>query len=371
MDVLDILKELVKEKYYIGMPSNENIIRVLLKYFSNAKDIQLVPDSEGLKHLLIGLNCELNNLDNAILLSGHLDTIKPEESWNIDSHIEDGKLYGLGSSDMKAFFAALIANNEAISNLDVPTILSITFDEETLGNGIKAITEELKKRNINCDYALIGEPTKNNVVTSSRGNSVYVVQTIGKACHSMNPENGINALYPMANLIGFIETLNEKYKGIISLNPILSEGGVMPNQVCGQATMKLSIRTSNIALRDHVFEEVKEKLAELAKKYGVDTKAFPVFELKPFEYRESEINNSLLTTFNKKEEAYLATTEAGEIQFIGIENITIMGPGDLNLAHKENEFCDISLLLEYSKMLPDMMDIAVKNIINNKKGRTV
>ena len=250
MDVLNILTELVKEKYYIGMPSKEKLIRTIIGYFSNAKDIQLVPDSEGLNHLLIGLNYKLNNLDNAILLSGHMDTIKPDKNWNIDPYIEDNKLFGLGSTDMKAFFAALIVNKENISNLSVPVILSITFDEETLWNGIRAITNELKKRNINCSYALIGEPTENNVATGSRGNSVYVIQTIGKVCHSMNPENGINALYPMANLIMFIEMLNEKYKGIISLNPILSEGGVMPNQVCGQATMKLSIRASNITLRN-------------------------------------------------------------------------------------------------------------------------
>lgn len=371
MDILDILTELIKEKYYIGMPSNEKLIRTLLKYFSNAKDVQLVPDSEGLNHLLIGLNCELNNLDNAILLSGHMDTIKPDESWDVDPHIEDGKLYGLGSTDMKAFFAALIVNNEIVSNLDVPTVLSITFDEETLGNGIRTITEELQKRNINCTYALIGEPTENNVVTSSRGNSVYIIQYIGKACHSMKPENGINALYPMANLIMYIEMLNEKYKGIISLNPILSEGGVMPNQVCGQATMKLSIRTSNISLRNQVFQEIKEKLDELAKQYCVDTNAFPVFELKPFERRENEINETLISYFNKKEEEYLATTEAGEIQSIGVENIAIMGPGNLNLAHKENEYCDISLLLEYSRMLPDMLDIIVEKIKNNKKGHVI
>ena len=132
MDVLNILTELVKEKYYIGMPSKEKLIRTIIGYFSNAKDIQLVPDSEGLNHLLIGLNYKLNNLDNAILLSGHMDTIKPDKNWNIDPYIEDNKLFGLGSTDMKAFFAALIVNKENISNLSVPVILSITFDEETL-----------------------------------------------------------------------------------------------------------------------------------------------------------------------------------------------------------------------------------------------
>ena len=224
----------------------------------------------------------------------------------------------------------------------------------------------MKKRNINCSYALIGEPTENNVVTSSRGNSVYVIQTIGKACHSMNPENGINALYPMANLIMFIEMLNEKYKGIISLNPILSEGGVMPNQVCGQATMKLSIRASNITLRNQVFEIIKKKLDELSEKYGINSKAFPVFELKPFERRESEINETIISHFNKQEEEYLATIEAGEIQNIGINDITIIGPGNLNLAHKENKYCDISLLLEYSKILPDILSVTVEKIENIK-----
>ena len=369
MDEVNTLIRLIKEKYYIGMPSNESMIKLLSEYFSNAKSIQLVPDKEGLNHMLIGLNCELENLDNVILLSGHMDTVKPDDSWDIEPRVENGKVYGLGATDMKAFFAALIANKDEISNLGVPVVISITFDEETLGNGIKAITEELKKRNITISYSLIGEPTKNNLVTSSRGNSVYVIQTIGKTCHSMNPENGINALYPMAHLITFIEELNGRYNGIVSLNPVLSEGGIMPNQVCGLANMKLSIRTSNSVLKDLILKEIEEKLEELSKEYGVETKAFKVFELKAFGRNDSVINQTLIATLNKAEEEYLATTEAGEIQDMGIGNITIMGPGDLSLAHKENEFCGVTELLEYSKTLPKVLNIAAKIIKDNyKKG---
>ena len=362
MNVVEILKELIKEKYYIGMPDNQSIIQMLLNYFSGAKEVKIVTDSNGLNHLLIGLNCELHDLDHAILLSGHMDTIKPGESWDTSPRVEDGKVYGLGSTDMKAFFASLIANKDEIMGLGLPVVISITFDEETLGNGIVAIVEELKKCNIHCDYALIGEPTENQVVTSSRGNSVYVIKTIGKACHSMRPENGINALYPIAQLVLFIESLNEKYKGIASLNPILSEGGTMPNQVCGLATLKLSIRTSSTTLRDQIIGEVSDKLNELSQQYQVETVMIPVFELKAFERRESKINSAIMTEFQKSEDEYMATTEAGEIQSMGIKEITIMGPGDLNLAHKENEYCDLALLLEYSEMLPSILKMIVEKI---------
>ena len=367
MDVISILVELIKEKYYIGMPSNSNLINKLLEFFSGYRDVQLIPDSEGLNHLLIGLNCQLNNIDNAILLSGHMDTIKPDDSWNIDPHVDNDKIYGLGSTDMKAFFAALIVNKDILLNSEIPIMMSITFDEETLGNGIKAIIEELKKRNINISYALIGEPTRNDIVTSSRGNSVYVIQTIGKSCHSMNPENGINALYPMSHLISYIEELNETYSGLLSLNPVLSDGGKAPNQVCGFANMKLSIRSSNVDMREQVLKKIQSRLKELSEKYHIDTRIFPVFELKAFEQRKSDINDSLLETLDKPEGEYLATTEAGEIQSMGVGDITIIGPGDLALAHKENEFCDISQLLEYSKLLPSILGI-VQSKINEKNG---
>jgi len=362
MDVLQIAKDLINTKFYQGMDNTE-LVNLLCSYFSEAKEIVTIKDRNGLTNLLIGLNCNLENLDDAIMLSGHMDTVKPGEGWETDSLIDGDKLYGLGSTDMKSFFASVIINLHELKNLDVPIFLGITADEETFGEGIKVLTDEMKKRNINPKYALIGEPTENTVITSNRGNYVYIISLTGKECHSMKPENGINALYAASHVINHIEQLSEYYSDCASLNPIIVEGGKMPNQICGNCLMKLSIRTASLEVHDKIKESIDTKLEEIAERYKLPNFVFEkVFELSAFEKRDSDINNMLCNFLNSDEGEYLACTEAGELQKYGIPNISIIGPGNLNLAHKQNEYCSVSQLKYYSEKLPDMLKEASKKL---------
>ncbi len=369
MNVVEIAKQLVNTKFYQGI-SNEALLNVFNSYFQDATEIAKVQDENGLTHLVVGMNCHLQDLDHAILLSGHMDTVKPGENWDTEAKVEGDLLYGLGSSDMKSFFAAVIHNFEEIKNLETPVVLSITSDEETLGEGIKAVTSFMEEKNIHPQYALVGEPTKNQVITSNRGNYVHVLSLTGKECHSMNPSNGINALYAASHIIGHIEKLEEVYKGRATLNPILVEGGKMPNQVCGKCLMKLSIRTSSSKIHTEIEDAIATKVEEIAKQYQLPAFSFEkVFELSAFEQKPSDINNFLCDYLNTSEGEYLATTEAGELQKYGIENITILGPGNLDLAHKQGEYCACSQLKFYDENLPKMLqEISKKMDIQNEKG---
>ena len=99
--------------------------------------------------MLIGVNHKLRDIEDSIILSGHIDTVRESEGHNCNVIINGNNLKGLGISDMKSFVATIIANLDYLKSLDIPVIISLTSDEEHYLIGIQQIISELKNRNIN------------------------------------------------------------------------------------------------------------------------------------------------------------------------------------------------------------------------------
>jgi acetylornithine deacetylase len=115
MKELDYLKKLVSIKSF-DIYENREIIEYLYKEFSKYAEeiIVLKNDNNDKRNLLISLNVDLKNISNAVVLSGHIDTVPANEKEYITNPyqpvVKNGKLYGLGSIDMKSFFACILAN---------------------------------------------------------------------------------------------------------------------------------------------------------------------------------------------------------------------------------------------------------------------
>ena len=125
MTNLKYLKELIETKSF-DTKNNEKIVEYLMKSFGTcSKEIIKINNNLNDKNnLLIGLNCNLKNLNDAIILSGHMDTvIADESSYKTNPYsatiIEDN-LFGLGSIDMKSFFATILNNIKELKNLNSP-----------------------------------------------------------------------------------------------------------------------------------------------------------------------------------------------------------------------------------------------------------
>ncbi|MDE9590676.1 M20/M25/M40 family metallo-hydrolase, partial [Xenorhabdus bovienii] len=104
----------------------------------------------------------LGSGSGGLLLCGHTDTVPFDEGcWTQDPFTlteRDGKLYGLGTADMKGFFAFII---DAVRDIDVsklshPLYILATADEETSMEGARYFAANA---NIRPDFAIIGEPT--------------------------------------------------------------------------------------------------------------------------------------------------------------------------------------------------------------------
>ncbi|MCK5335920.1 MAG: M20/M25/M40 family metallo-hydrolase, partial [Gammaproteobacteria bacterium] len=161
----------------------------------------------------------LGSGSGGLVLSGHTDTVPCDESLWSSSPFElaerDNRLYGLGTSDMKAFLALAIeaATSFDASQFQQPLIILATADEETSMAGAKAIAEKGYPK---ARFAVIGEPTSLKPVRAHKGMMMEAIRLTGQAGHSSNPALGHNALEAMHQVIGELmkwrEELQAKHK---------------------------------------------------------------------------------------------------------------------------------------------------------------
>lgn len=168
-----------------------------------------------------------------VLFDAHIDTVPVTDpsKWKhrpFGAEIEDGKIYGRGTSDMKGALSAMIAAVGSFSrklkkNFNGEIYISGVVHEECF-EGVAA--RKISQR-VNPDIVIIGEASNLNVKCGQRGRAEVVVETFGKSAHSANPEKGVNAVYKMMNLVNEIQKLNSPQhdilgKGILELTDIKS-----------------------------------------------------------------------------------------------------------------------------------------------------
>lgn len=174
-----------------------------------------------------------NRPGKTILLDGHIDHVDVIDvgEWSHDpfgGEIDQGRIYGRGTSDMKGSVTAMIS---AVAYFAEDTgrdfageiCVSCTVHEECFeGVSSREITRLAKP-----DFVIVGEATSTTVKIGQRGRAEVVVETEGVSCHSSNPDKGVNAVYHMMAVIEEIRRIvpNEHPilgKGILELTDIIS-----------------------------------------------------------------------------------------------------------------------------------------------------
>lgn len=354
---LKYLSELVSIQSYGKIDKNHAIIKYLKEAFSDCNEIKELEDSNGNVHLLIGVNHDVSNIDNAIVLSGHIDTVMESEGHSCSISLVSNIISGLGTSDMKSFFATIIANLDYLKNLDIPVVISITSDEETNLKGISKVIKELKIQNVIPSLVIVGEPTDLDYYISSRGNSVYVDVMSGIACHSGTPELGINAIELSAKFIMEIQKMSKQYEKEASICITSIKGGKSPsNVVPDESSLCFGVRTSNSKVLDTIYNYLVNKHAEISKNYG-ESAFFNVVDIPPFERKDNEFINEQAALKNKNIVDARYATEAGYFQ-VAYPNSTILiyGPGCPENIHKPGESISINNLYQYQEEMIDFIN---------------
>ena len=224
--------------------SNESLINLLAGWFRDLGfnvEIQPVPDTRHKFNLLASTGHGAGGL----LLAGHTDTVPFDDGrWTRDPFTlteHDNKLYGLGTADMKGFFAFIL---DALRDVDVTTLkkplyILATADEETSMAGARYFAETTRLRP---DCAIIGEPTSLQPIRAHKGHMSNAIRIQGQSGHSSDPARGVNAIELMHDAIGRImqlrDLLKERYHfeaftvPYPTLNLGAIHGGDASNRIC-------------------------------------------------------------------------------------------------------------------------------------------
>ncbi|WP_087973276.1 M20 family metallopeptidase [Oceanobacillus rekensis] len=210
-------------------------------------------------HMLV---CEIGQGKNTIVFNGHIDVIEAEDR-QFKAYINDGKMYGRGSVDMKAGVATMMETVAQLKNhnLKSKVMLQIVPDEETGGsNGTKYLTEN----GYLGDFIICGEPTNMGIAIQSKGVLQLDFVIEGKPAHGSRPWEGDNAitkafyLYEEILELPFAEETSPPMYDKPSINLAKIHGGTVYNKVPESCKMSLDIRYLPEQSPDEIFKQIQE-----------------------------------------------------------------------------------------------------------------
>ena len=225
--VIDLCRDLIAIRSYSG---EEEGVALRLREFCLSQGFdEVYTDEYG--NLIATIKG--NRPGPTILFDGHMDTVPVQErdSWKHDpfgAQIEDGVLYGRGTSDMKcalacmAAAAAFFVQDTGRDFAGQVSVAGIVHEECFEGIASRAVSRALKP-----DLVVIGEASDLNLKIGQRGRAEILLETFGVPAHSSNPDKGVNAVYAMCRAVDRIHALAPSEhpflgKGILELTDIKS-----------------------------------------------------------------------------------------------------------------------------------------------------
>lgn len=334
--------------------SNEVVVRLLAEWTEAAgfaTEVLPVPGQAGKYNLI----ATLGQGPGGLVLAGHTDTVPFDASrWRHDPFrlTEDrGRLYGLGTCDMKSFLALAIeaASHFREAGFRAPLILLATADEESTMAGAKALVEAGRPR---ARHALIGEPTGLRPVRQHKGILMEAIEVVGRSGHSSNPALGNSALEGMhrvmAALLAWRDALQRDHQDaefdvpFTTLNFGRIEGGDNPNRICARCELHIDCRPlpgMDIAwIRDEIHACAREALAGS----GLDLRFRALFDGAPplATPADSELVRTCEHLTGHPAESVAFATEGPYLHALGMETV-VLGPGDIDQAHQPDEYLAI------------------------------
>ncbi|MGQ0760638.1 MAG: acetylornithine deacetylase [Acidobacteriota bacterium] len=284
-----------------------------------------------------------------LALVGHTDTVPYDLNWTEALMLteRDGKLFGRGACDTKAFIAAALTALETIdiAQLRKPLAMVCTADEEIGCLGAKRLTEA---KPFSAKFAIVGEPTSLQPVRAGKGYCLAHVTVHGREAHSAYPQLGASAIFRAAKLIEKIEAIAEEVKGdrhdgfdppYTTINVGVINGGSAKNIIPRECRFTLEWRTVSGQPEDYVLNRVSAAVLDLQK-------ADPDFACEIDADRADDsfetAADSELVQFLEKESgepsgSVAFGTEAPSMIALGAEAV-VFGPGDIRVAHRTGEF---------------------------------
>jgi acetylornithine deacetylase len=298
-----------------------------------------------------------------ILLAPHLDTVDVASEEQLLPREKNGRLYGRGACDTKGSAAVMMtALCELARNGPRPATTEIFFtglvDEEIGQGGSRALAASGMK----ADLAIIGEPTRLQLVTAHKGNLWLKLETHGKAAHGSRPDLGKNAIHEMARIVDLLETKYaaqiRRYRhpllGHATVNVGTINGGVQANIVPAQCSITIDRRTVPGETDAGVWRELRTLLRKNRLKATlVNTKSASCL---PLETKPSLplVQKFMRSLGQKKPAGVNYFCDASVLAQGGIPSV-VFGPGDIAHAHTADEWISLAELERGRKLLVNFL----------------
>ena len=312
-----------------------------------------------------------------LMLEGHTDVVTEgdPDSWDIppfEGRLQDGKIHGRGSVDMKGGVAAAIVALEAVRKVapDLPgrVRLGIVADEEGMMLGIKSFINNGWADEV--DAAIVCEPEENEVCLFQKGALRVQVNFTGVMSHGAMPYAGVNPITALTSYVSMLmeyqqaeqERLGEhQYLGWPWFTPTIIEaprGGVPQNNVMPEkAYLAIDIRTVPGQEHDDIREMLQSFASELEEATPRLKVEVDVFEDRP--WTQTPEDDPIVKAVEEASEQVLGEVNYGGVPgatdgtflnaWKGIPIVTI-GAGDRELPHQRNEFIRVDELVDSCRL---------------------
>lgn len=302
-----------------------------------------------------------------VILSGHTDTVPWDgQDWSMDplgAVVQDGRLFGRGSADMKAFIGIALSQAEQFLNSAAPFAVhfAFTYEEEIGCFGVKELIADLRDAGIRPLACIVGEPTSMVPAIAHKGVYRYKCCVRGKEAHSSLTPHSVNAIEMAARVVGRVRDMAEGFErneprfagfdvpfSTASVGQF--HGGIADNVVPRDAEFRYEFRNLPTANAAQMQAEVVAyaQALEPAMKTVAPAAGFSfetICEIPSFLGSKDDAVTRLAQELTGEKGTTLVAfgTEAGLFKNAGIPTV-VCGPGSIQQAHQPDEFVSLEQL---------------------------
>lgn len=305
--------------------------------------------------------------EGGLALSGHVDVVPfaDQPGWTREPlalGLEEARVYGRGTSDMKAFLAHAMdaARRLEPASLERPLVLLFSSDEEVGAQGARRLAPvlaELLGETPVPPLAWIGEPTSGRVFWTHKGVVAFELHVDGRGGHSSVPEAGVNAVAVAARALAVVAALQEERRAArseawasvfpeapyttLNVGPI--HGGTATNMIPEHCRVAVSYRPLPDEEPLALYETLRTRLAEAGLRDPGSDRSAQVRLTTPLVAPplRAARGTALETALQEELGAEVGggapfCTDGGQLMAAGVDGL-VCGPGELSQAHQPDE----------------------------------
>jgi succinyl-diaminopimelate desuccinylase len=286
--------------------------------------------------------------ESRVVVAGHLDTVPVAD--NLPSRRDGDRIYGCGTSDMKAGIAVMLRVAAGVTQPrhDVSWLFYDNEETDAARNGLGRVSRN-EPGWLDSDFAILMEPTGNRIEAGCQGTLRVLVVAHGRRAHSARSWLGNNAIHAAGEVLTRLASYEPRrvvmdgceYRE--GLNAVRIEGGVSGNVVPDRCTIAVNHRFAPDRTEEQALAHVQEVLAPFE---CVLTDSAPAAPPRLSEPSAADF----VASVGGEPQAKLGWTDVSRFAALGIPALNF-GPGDPNLAHTREEHVEAPLIAECERIL--------------------